>query len=232
MRPGTVIFDLDGTLADTSGDLLAAANACFRDLGLGDLLGKGDEGVALRGGRAMLSLGFSRAGGVAAEEVDRQYPRLLSHYEGAICKRTALYPGAVEAVERLRAAGHRTGICTNKPEGLADLLLRRLGVRDLFGSLVGADTLPVRKPDPLAFRTAVIWAGGEASRACMVGDTDTDHRTARAAGVPSILVSFGPAGEDMRRLGPDVLLGSFAELPGAVEGLWAGAEVRRVAVAG
>lgn len=220
MRPATVIFDLDGTLADTSGDLLAAANACFRELGLGDLLGRGDEGVALRGGRAMLTLGFSRAGGAREGEVDRQYPRLLRAYEEAICVRTRLYPGAVEAVERLLARGHRTGICTNKPEGLAERLLRELGVRDLFGSLVGADTLPVRKPDPLAFRTAVIWAGGDSGHACMVGDSDTDHLTARAAGVPSILVGFGPAGGDMGLLGPDAVIGSFGELPGVVEALY------------
>ncbi len=228
MRPGTVIFDLDGTLADTSGDLLAAANACFRDLGLGDLLGRGDEGVALRGGRAMLQLGFSRRGGFGAEEVDRQYPRLLWHYEAAISERTVLYPGAALAVERLRAAGHRTGICTNKPERLAELLLRALGVRDLFDSLVGADTLPVRKPDPRPFHLAVDRAGGEVTRSCLVGDTDTDHRTARAAGVPSILVAFGPGGEDVGALGPDALLGSFAELPGVVEGLWAGRTLEAV----
>lgn len=234
MRPGTVIFDLDGTLADTSGDLLAAANGCFRDLGLGDLLGRGDEGVALRGGRAMLELGFSRAVGIPEGEVDRQYPRLLAHYEAAICERTVLYPGAAEAVERLRALGYRTGICTNKPERLAELLLARLGVRGLFGSLVGADTLPVRKPDPLPFRVAVERAGGDAARACMVGDTETDHRTARAAGVPSILVSFGPSGEDMALLEPEVLLGSFAELPGAVGELWAEAEepARRAVLVG
>lgn len=220
MNRATVIFDLDGTLADTSGDLLAAANACFRDLGLGTPLGHGDEGVALRGGRAMLALGFLRSGGVDAEEVDRQYPRLLAHYEAAICERTVLYPGAAEAVEALRRAGHPVGICTNKPERLADLLLRRLGVRDLFASLVGADTLPVRKPDPLPFRVAVERAGGDASRAVMVGDSDTDHRTARASGVPSILVSFGPSGEDMEALGPDALLGSFHDLPGLVARLW------------
>lgn len=216
MTKATVIFDLDGTLADTSGDLLAAANACFRDLGLGDLLGTGDEGVALRGGRAMLALGFLRSGSVGAEEVDRQYPRLLAHYGAAISERTVLYPGAVEAVEALRRAGHPVGMCTNKPERLADLLLRRLGVRDLFASLVGADTLPVRKPDPLPFRVAVERAGGNPECALMVGDSDTDHRTARAAGVPSILVSFGPSGEDMAALGPDALLDGFHDLPGLV----------------
>lgn len=220
MRPVTVIFDLDGTLADTSGDLLAAANSCLRDLGLGDLLGPGDAGVALRGGRAMLALGLARARGFGPDEVERQHPRLLRRYEEAICERTTLYPGAAEAVERLRARGHRTGICTNKPERLADLLLRRLGARALFDSLVGADTLPVRKPDPRAFRAAAIRAGGEPSRACMVGDSDTDHMTARAAGVPSILVAFGPSGEDMAALGPDALLESYEDLPGVVEALW------------
>jgi phosphoglycolate phosphatase len=217
--PRTVIFDLDGTLADTSGDLLEAANCCFRALGLGDLLDERDAGTALRGGKAMLSLGFSRSGTHGAEEVERQFPLLLKRYEEAICDRTVLYPGAAEAVERLRAEGYRTGICTNKPEALSEILLEKLGVRGLFDSLVGADTLAVRKPDPLAFTVAVERAGGCAGRACLVGDSDTDHLTARAAGVPSILVSFGPSGEDMAALGPEVVLASYEELPGVVERL-------------
>jgi len=80
----SVIFDLDGTLADTSGDLLAAANACFRGLGLGDLIGPADAGTALKGGRAMLRLGFSRVAGFGEAEVDAQYPLLLEAYGGAI----------------------------------------------------------------------------------------------------------------------------------------------------
>ena len=216
MLQGCVVFDLDGTLADTSGDLLAAGNACFRAMGEGDLLGAGDTLTAFHGGKAMLRLGFARLGRGGEAEVEAWYPRLLEAYEGAIDVHTRLYPGAVQAVQALRAAGHATAICTNKPEGLAETLLRRLGVRDLFGALVGADTLPVRKPDPAPYRLAVDRAGGAVARSLLVGDTETDLRTARAVGVPCALVSFGPEGAGIARLAPDVLLHAYAELPGLV----------------
>ncbi len=216
----TVIFDLDGTLADTSRDLIAAANVCFRDLGLGDLLDPvADAGTALRGGRAMLTLGFARVAGFGADEIDRQYPRLLAAYAADIDRHTVLYPGAVAAVGRLRDAGYGVGICTNKPEKLAQTLLERLGVRDAFGALVGADTLPVRKPDPAPLREAVRRLGGDIARSCLVGDTITDHSTARAAGVPSVLVTFGPGGGDMAALEPDALLDHFDDLDRVVTGL-------------
>ncbi len=210
----TVIFDLDGTLADTSADLIAAANHCFRGLGLGDLLDpEADKLTAFHGGRAMLRLGFSRVTGFAEDEVDRQYTRLLAAYRDRIDVETRLYPGAVEAVEALRAQGYAVGICTNKPEGLAELLMQRLRVRDLFGSLVGADTLPVRKPDPAPYRASVERAGGVVGRSFLVGDTETDVKTARAAGVPCALVTFGPEGRGIARLQPQALLDRYADLP-------------------
>ncbi|MEO0829283.1 MAG: HAD family hydrolase, partial [Pseudomonadota bacterium] len=149
-----VIFDLDGTLADTSGDLVAAANACFVDLGHGPLLDPSkDQATALVGGKAMLRLGFERLGRQDFDdEVDAQYPNLLAAYGRAVSVHTKLYPGAMTAVEDLKAAGFAVGICTNKPEALAEQLLQELGVRDAFGSLIGADTLPVRKPDPEPLR--------------------------------------------------------------------------------
>ena len=216
----TVIFDLDGTLADTSADLIAAANACFRGLGHGDLLDpEADQLTAFHGGRAMLRLGFSRLGATDEAEVDAQYPVLLAAYEQGIDRHTRLYPGVVDAVEALLAAGFRTGICTNKPAGLAELLMDRLGVRGLFGSLVGADTLPVRKPDPAPYLLSVERAGGAVTRSMLVGDTETDSRTAAAAGVPVALVTFGPEGEGVSRLAPDALLGRFADLPALAERL-------------
>lgn len=216
----TVVFDLDGTLADTSADLLAAANACFRDLGHGDVLDADDALTAFHGGRAMLRLGFARLGIDGAEAaVDAQYPRLLAAYAEGIDRETRLYPGAVAAVEVLRARGFATAICTNKPEGLAETLMTRLGVRGLFDALVGADTLPVRKPEAAPYVAAVERAGGIVARSMLVGDTETDRRTGIAAGVPVALVTFGPEGRGITRLDPEAVLDHFDDLPELAERL-------------
>lgn len=209
----TVIFDLDGTLADTSADLIAAANACFRGMGVGDMLSPERDAVtAGQGGRAILRLGLDRLGQNDEALVDAQYPVLLAAYEAHIDRETRLYPGAVDAVEALLRAGFRTGVCTNKPERLALILLERLGVRDLFGAVVGADTFAVRKPDPVPYIAAVERAGGTVLRSMLVGDTDTDRKTAAAAGVPVALVTFGPEGTGVARLEPDALLDRFSDM--------------------
>lgn len=217
----TVIFDLDGTLADTSGDLIAAANACFDVMGVAAALDPvADAATALRGGKAMLRLGLTRVGHDAVEDlVEAHYKTLLAQYARAICVHTTMYPGAMDAVQALRAAGYGVGICTNKPEGLAEDLMRALGVRDQFGALIGADTLPVRKPDPAPLAETVRRLGGDMSKSILVGDTDTDRNTARAAGVASVLVTFGPGQHDVAALEPEALLHDYADLLGIVQRL-------------
>ena len=218
----TVVFDLDGTLADTSADLLAAANACFRGLGHGDILDKADTLTAFHGGRAMLRLGFSRLTGYTETDVDAQYPVLLAAYADAIDTHTTLYPGAVKAVEELRTAGYALAICTNKPAGLAETLTRRLGIRDLFGALIGADTLLVRKPDPAPLFEAIARVGGHASKAVLIGDTQTDRDTGLAAGVPVALVAFGPEGAGVARFQPEALLDHYDDLGTLMQRMLAG----------
>jgi len=217
----TVIFDLDGTLADTSGDLIAAANACFAQMGAGDVLDRAtDAGTALRGGKAMLRLGLGRIGHDDIEaQIERFYPVLLEAYGAAIDVHTVLYPGAMEAVEQLSRDGYAVGICTNKPAGLAETLMARLGVRDAFASLIGADTLAVRKPDAAPLIEAVRRAGGDPALSLLVGDTVTDRETARAAGVPSVLVTFGPGAVDVAALDPEGLISHYSELSGVVRRL-------------
>jgi phosphoglycolate phosphatase len=210
----TVVFDLDGTLADTSADLLASANVCFADMGHGAVLDQRDTLVAFHGGRAMLRAGFERLGLAYSEaDISRYYPMLLEAYGAAIDTHTRLYPGAVDAVEALRRAGFATAICTNKPEGLAVELVRRLGISDLFGALVGADTLATRKPDPAPYHEALRRVGGTLSRSMLIGDTETDRKTGLAAGVPVALVTFGPEGRAIERLAPEALLEHFDDLP-------------------
>lgn len=214
---GTVVFDLDGTLADTSVDLIAAANACFESRGLGCLLDPArDAGIAFHGGRAMLRAGYARLPADTllppdAEEVD--FPRLLAFYDDGIAISTRLYPGVKAALDRLSDDGHILTVCTNKPDGLAQKLLIALGIRDRFAALVGADTLPVRKPDPRPYAASVTRAGGSVARSILIGDTETDLKTARAAGVKVALVGFGPEGAGIARLSPDALLDDFAALP-------------------
>jgi phosphoglycolate phosphatase len=192
-------------------------------MGAGDLLdAQRDQATALRGGRAMLKLGMSRIGRAEdTETIDRYYPMLLAAYGEAIDHHTRIYPGAMEAIDVLKRRGYGVGICTNKPEGLAETLLRRLQVREIFASLIGADTLTVRKPDPEPLFEAARRAGGDPSACVLIGDSDTDRNTARAAGVPSILVTFGPAGGDMAALEPEGLLERYLDLPDLVDRLLA-----------
>ncbi len=212
----SVIFDLDGTLADTSGDLLAAANARFRALGLGDLLTSADAGTAVKGGRAMLRLGFSRVEGFDEMDIDAQYPLFIEAYAEDLDTHTYLYPGAMDAIATLKDEGYAVGICTNKPIRQAEDLMTRLGVRDAFASLLGADSLPIKKPDPEHLRETVRRAGGDPAQTILIGDTKTDRDTARNAGVPSVLVTFGPGDDDVAALEPEALLHHYSDLPALV----------------
>lgn len=218
------IFDLDGTLADTAGDLLAAANAVLAPRGLPALDPAADKPFAGRGGREMIRRSLAIAGRdpmrpAETALADALYPELLAAYEARIAVETRLFDGVEPCIAALGAAGWRLGVCTNKPERLALILLNRLGVLGAFGAVLGADTLPVRKPDPEHFRETARRIGANPARSVMVGDTRTDLDTARAAGVPVVLTRFGFAAEPLESLAPDHILGHFDEAAGVLERL-------------
>lgn len=215
------VFDLDGTLADTSADLIAAANAALEETGFGAPLDAvGDRAHAFAGGRAMLRAGQARVTGAVDEAaVEAGYPRLLAHYAENIDRHTRSYDGVEAALDGLAAAGWGLAVCTNKPSDLAETLLARLGLRARFAAVLGADSLPVKKPDPRHLLEAIARAGGAPGRAVLVGDTATDRDAARAAGVACVLVSFGPEGPGIAALGPEALLDHFEALPGLLDRL-------------
>lgn len=214
----TVIFDLDGTLADTSADLIAAANACFQGMGHGPMLDAvADAPTAFAGGRAMLRLGFSRLDPAWSEsDVDGQYSLLLDHYAANLDHQTILYPGVAACLQVLTDQGYGLGICTNKPEGLSETLVQKLGIRPYFRALLGADSLSVRKPDPRHLLETIARSGGRRDSAILIGDTITDRQAAENAGVPCALVTFGPTGRAVQDLSPEALLDHYDDLPDLV----------------
>lgn len=214
------VFDLDGTLADTSADLIAAANAALAEAGVATALDpRADRAIAFAGGRAMLRAGLARAGGADPDLVNRAYPRLLHHYGEEIDRHTRAYDGVEAALDAIAGAGWRLAVCTNKPVRLAEVLLTRLGMRDRFAAVLGADSLPVRKPDPRHVWETIDRSGGARGRAVLVGDTATDRDAARAAGVPCVLVGFGPEGPAVAALDPEAVLDRYADLPPLLERL-------------
>lgn len=222
MAQKSVVFDLDGTLADTSADLIASANACFKALGMGAPLDPVEDALtAFGGGRAMLTLGFERLDAFSKEAVDREYPNLLVHYGRDIDVFTTLYDGVEEALVELARRGYLLGVCTNKPEALAEELLNRLGIRHHFLAMLGADTLPMRKPDPEHLFVTIDRMGGDRDKAVLIGDTITDRNTAKNANLPCVLVGFGPLGEAVADMEPEAILNNYFELPELMENLLA-----------
>jgi phosphoglycolate phosphatase len=212
-----VAFDLDGTLADTAPDIGASLNHTLAALGRPELAPETVRALIGEGARTLLRKALERSGAADADLVEHAYPIYLDHYAAHICVGTRTYPGVEAAMDELAARNARLAICTNKPERLTLQLLDALGWSTRFSAIVGADTLPYRKPDPRTLAEAVARAGG--GRAAYVGDSITDVETARAAGLPSIVVSFGfrdrPAGE----LGADAMIESFDMLVPTLERL-------------
>ena len=214
----TVVFDLDGTLADTAADLIATLNVVLAREGLAPLPEARARPLAGAGAKALIECGFAAAGrDLTPDRLEELYRFFLAWYADHICVETQLFPGAKRALLRLERAGYRLAVCTNKFEAHALSVLRQLRVAHRFAAICGRDTFPYLKPDPRHLTLTVERAGGRLERSVMVGDSRTDIVTAQAAGVPAIAVSFGYPDVPVAELGPDRIIDHFDALPEAVE---------------
>ncbi len=214
---GAVIaFDLDGTLVDTAPDLIGTLNALLKAEGIAPLPLADARPFIGRGARWLIERGFSAAGApLAAERVPALFDRFIAYYLAHIADESVPFPGVVAALERLKAAGAKLCVCTNKRTDLSVALLAAVGLDGHFDAVIGADAAPAIKPDPRHLMTAVDALGGTAARTVMVGDAATDAGAARAAGAHLVLVSFGYTETPAQELGPDILIHHFDELPEA-----------------
>jgi phosphoglycolate phosphatase len=218
----TLVFDLDGTLIDTAPDLVDTLNMVLAREGLPPVPYEKARNLIGGGARAMIARGVAQDGRLSAPaELERLFQDFIKHYAQHIAERSRPFPGLVDALDALATAGWRLTVCTNKLESLSVLLLEQLGLSHRFAVICGQDTFGVQKPDPEVLRRTVAAAGGTLRRAIMIGDSATDIRTARAAGVPVIAVDFGYSERPVAEFEPDRVISRFAELPAAVAELCA-----------
>ena len=217
MRDATLVFDLDGTLVDTAPDLIAATNHVLAGLGLPGVSEHQLRPLIGHGARFMVehALGADAAK-LTEEERKRLLDRFLDYYGQNLAVGSRPFEGTVAALDRFKAAGAKLAVCTNKNEKMSRTLLDALGMSRLFSAVAGRDTFAVFKPHPEHLLGTIRLAGGEASRAIMIGDSRVDIATAKAAGVPVVAVTFGYTDTPVRELSPDRIIDHYDELEPAI----------------
>jgi phosphoglycolate phosphatase len=209
----TIVYDLDGTLADTAEDLMATLNWLLRREGLAPLPVENAGSLVGAGARALIKRGFAASGRrLDPEATEALFADFLSYYNAHIVDRTRLYPGVDQALAGFARMGFIQAVCTNKIESSAKLLITKLGIANRFAFICGQDTFGVGKPDPKPLLMTIAASGGASARAIMVGDSGADIKTARAAGLPVIVVDYGYTDVPVAELAPDRVISHFDEL--------------------
>ncbi len=214
---GTIIFDLDGTLVDSAPDLADSLDALlnengFTAIGLDatrKLIGHGISNLVLKG--------FSFSGhqlneGKAAEAIQR----FQVLYAERLPAKATLYPQVTESLAQFASIGWRMVVCTNKLEAFARAILEGLGIAHYFEIIAGPDTFGVAKPDPQHLLRTLPRDRPESYLSIMVGDSEVDIATAKAAGLPIVAVTYGYAHSRLNTLAPDALVDHFSDIPAAI----------------
>ena len=216
-----LIFDLDGTLVDTAPDLLGATNAVLAAEKRPPM-----DTTTLRhmvgfGAKSLIAQAMAASGApVPDSEMDRLIGIFIDHYRAHIADFSQPFPGVEETLTALKNSGARLGVLTNKPAELTGPLLEKLGLTKFFSAVYGAGRKSYTKPDPRIFHdVAADLLAGDSGKAVMIGDSITDLSTARAAGAPCILMSYGYTPTPARELGGDIVLDDFTALPAALKSL-------------
>ena len=220
MQNPVIAFDLDGTLVDTAPDLIATLNAVFADHGVPPVSFDEARPMIGAGVKALLRRGLDAKGMPhTPSELEKLYGTYLERYAANIAEHSRPFPGVVAALDGLQSEGYVFAVCTNKLEWLSVRLLDALDLSPRFAAICGQDTFGTPKPNPNMLWETIRRAGGDPDRGLLVGDSETDINTARAAGLPVVAVNFGYTAIPVEQLGPDRVISHFDTLGEAVSEL-------------
>lgn len=205
-----IIFDLDGTLADTKLDLANAVNATRAEFGLPPL--PNEEIYSYVGNGAPVLIRRAMGPEFSEEEIQRALEAFFVRYREHMLDHTELYPGVAESLDRLSADGVKMAVLTNKPVRFSQDIVRGLGIADHFFRVYGGNSFSTKKPDPEGVNALLAEAGVPRENALMVGDSAVDVRTARNAGIAVCGVTYGFQPETLAAEPPDILVDRFSDL--------------------
>jgi phosphoglycolate phosphatase len=209
-----LVFDLDGTLIDSKLDLALSVNATRAQLGMPPLADEIVFSYVGNGAPVLIRKAIGEHAG--DEQFERSLEYFLSYYRQHMLDNTRLYPGAREALDRMRGAALQLAVLTNKPVRFSRDLLRGLGVADHFAAVYGGNSFETKKPHPEGLQQVMADLAVSPERTLVVGDSGVDIRTARNAGAWSCGVTYGFQPETFAQEPPDFLVHSLAELAGIV----------------
>lgn len=220
MKYDLIIFDLDGTLANTAPDLIGTLNRITKQYALTPI-GMDDFGQIIgHGARAMIKRAFELNNKPLDDEtLEVLFAAFLVDYSANIANETTLFEGVLDAMDKLSIQGFKFALCTNKTEGMARLLLDELKVTGRFKSITGGDSFEFRKPDARHLIETARLAGYEISKAIMIGDSAADINAAINAGIPSVAVTFGYSDTPISSLGATNIINHYSDLTQAIESI-------------
>lgn len=212
-----LLFDLDGTLANTAPDLHATLNQLLDENARSPVALDVVKTIVGDGAAKMIERGYALTGArLDPAEAPALFARFLQIYEANLTRLTKPYPGVVETLEQLVAAGARCAVCTNKLHGLSERLLRGLDLIRFFEVVSGGDSAPMRKPHPGHLLHTLAEMGADPSQAVMIGDSRNDVAAAKGAGIPVVIVAYGYGADEPQSLAADLIIRRFEELPEAL----------------
>ena len=199
-----LIFDLDGTLIDSRLDLAHAVNATRRHLGMGPLAHETVYSYVGNGAPLLIRRSLGSEAGDAV--VEQALAFFLEYYRAHDLDYTTLYPGVRESLDRLRDAGKKMAVLTNKPTAISRHILEGLNVGGHFFRICGGNTFAQKKPDPIGVETLMREAGVDRLRTVMIGDSAVDVATARNARIACCAVTYGFQPDTLADPAPDLLV--------------------------
>jgi phosphoglycolate phosphatase len=209
-KPSAILFDLDGTVADTALDLSATLNYILKQNGRDEIENNLIRNMVGQGAKALILKGFSHTGSAPSEDqLDILLDQYLEYYLSHISDKTEIFPGTLELLDILKSQNINIAICTNKNIELTHTLLEDLKIKHYFNAITCGDSFEFKKPDPRHLYETCKLMNADPANAIMVGDSVNDIKAGNSAKMLTIGVTFGYTETPVSQLGPDIIIDHF-----------------------